>query len=94
MEKATSPININVDSRVKRESTEILNSLGLNMTSAINIYLNQIIIHNGIPFEITNRKPSKRLKKALKEASNIESGKTKAKKYRNVDELFDDLDCN
>lgn len=92
MANLTSAVNVNVDSKIKKEATEILNGLGLNMSTAINMFLTQVVKQDGIPFEIKNPKPSRRLKKALKEAEAIASGKKKTKGYRNVDELFEALE--
>ena len=50
MNNLTSAINVQVDSETKRKATEILNSLGLSMSSAINIFLKQVIKKDGIPF--------------------------------------------
>lgn len=94
MASLTSAINVNVDSEIKKEATDILSSLGLSMSSAINIFLTQVVNHNGIPFEIKNPKPSRELKKALKEAKGIASGKIKTKGYRNIDELFEALESD
>jgi len=52
MNNQFSVINVNVPSDVKEESTQILNNLGLNMSTAINIFLKQVIFERGIPFEI------------------------------------------
>ena len=68
MASLTSAINVNVDTKVKEEATAILKDLGLNMSTAINMFLVQIIKKDGIPFEITNPKPSKDMLKALDEA--------------------------
>ncbi len=94
MSNLTSAINIQVDSETKKQATSILNDLGLNMSTAINIFLRQVIKKDGIPFEITNSKPSKEMIKALKETDDIISGKVLAKGYRNMDELFKDLDSD
>ena len=94
MSSLTSVINVNVDKKTKEEATEILNGLGLNMTTAINIFLNQVVKHDGIPFEVRNPKPTRKLKRALKEADKIASGKIKTKGYRNIDELFEALDSD
>ncbi|MBQ2701475.1 MAG: type II toxin-antitoxin system RelB/DinJ family antitoxin [Clostridia bacterium] len=48
-------ININVDEHVKQEANELFKSLGLDMTTALNLFLRQAIHYGGIPFEI--RKP-------------------------------------
>lgn len=85
-------INIRVNNTLKDEATKLFNELGLNMSTAINIFLTQSVKEQAIPFEIKNPKPSRRLKKALKEASMIESGKIKAKSYNNFKELVEDLD--
>lgn len=91
MANFTSAVNVNVDSNIKKEATTILSDLGLNMSTAINMFLTQVVKHEGIPFEVRNPKPSRKLKKALKEADAIISGKKKAKRYHDVDELFRDI---
>ena len=39
MSSLTSTINVNVNSNIKKEANNILNDLGLNMSTAINIFL-------------------------------------------------------
>jgi len=92
MANLTGTINVNVDINVKKQANAILNDLGLNMSTAINMFLAQIIKQDGIPFEVKNPKPTRELIKSLKEADDIMYGKTETKKYHNVDELFEDLD--
>lgn len=87
-----STVNVKVDSDIKREATKVLNSLGLNMSTAVNMFLCQIIQHEGIPFEIKNYKLSKSVKTALKEVDKIEKGKIKTKGYHNMDELLENLE--
>ena len=48
-------LNVRTDSAVKAEAERIYAALGLNMTTAINMFLRQSIIENGIPFEIKLR---------------------------------------
>jgi len=55
-------INIRVDSEIKTKAEDVLSSLGLNMTTAINIFLRQAILHHGIPFIISNE-PEKKMPK-------------------------------
>ncbi|XID75164.1 type II toxin-antitoxin system RelB/DinJ family antitoxin [Alkanindiges sp. WGS2144] len=50
-------INIRTDAELKAKAQQTLADLGLDMTTAINIFLNQVVYRNGIPFEIT--KPPK-----------------------------------
>ena len=92
MANLTGTINVNVDVNIKKQANAILNDLGLNMSTAINMFLAQIIKQDGIPFEVKNPRPTRELIKALKEADDIVSGKIDSKRYYDVDELFEDLD--
>ena len=57
---ANANINIRVDSNVKNKAQDVFLALGLDMTSAINIFLRQAIRKNGIPFELIAEKPAAR----------------------------------
>jgi len=46
-------INIRVDNKVKKEAQDLFSSLGMDMTTAINIFLRQSIRVRSIPFSIT-----------------------------------------
>ena len=46
-------INIHVDNDVKKEAQDVFSSLGLDMTTAINIFLRQAIRQRSIPFAVT-----------------------------------------
>ena len=59
MKKQTSPINIMVEKKLKEQTTEILEDLGLSMSMAITIYLKQIVRNNGLPFELKSNKKRK-----------------------------------
>ena len=87
MASLTTTLNVNVDAKTKEEATGILKGLGLNMSTAINMFLAQIVKRDGIPFEVVNPKPSKETLRALKEAEDIISGKKDAKGYRDIEEL-------
>lgn len=45
-------INIRIDSDLKLEVESILKKLGLTHSQAINIFFHQVILHNGLPFEL------------------------------------------
>ena len=92
MESMTTAISVQIDKEDKEIATTILKNLGLNMSTYVNMAIKQLINKDGVPFEVVNPKPSRELKKALKEADKILSGKKKAKAYNNVYELFKDLD--
>ena len=88
----TSSIHIRVEPKVKKEVEEILSTLGMTSTEAINIYLKQIILNSGIPFEIKTPQFSDEMKEALKEAEEMEKHPEKYKKYNSVSELMEELE--
>lgn len=45
-------INIRTDSVLKAEAQSVLTDLGLDMTTAINVFLNQIVYRQAIPFDV------------------------------------------
>lgn len=49
-------VNIRVDEDLKRQTELLLTEMGLNMTTAINMFLRQVLRTGGIPFEVTARK--------------------------------------
>ena len=59
---AASNINIRVDSGIKGEAQELFASLGLDMTTAINIFLRKCIQQRGIPFPVAEPPARKRSK--------------------------------
>lgn len=42
-----------VDAGLKEQAEDILGQLGMPMSNAINLFLNQIVLRRGIPFEVT-----------------------------------------
>ncbi len=47
-----SQIQIRIDEKTKKDAKKVLDKLGVDMTSAIKIYLKQIVINKGIPFKL------------------------------------------
>ena len=86
MEKSAT-IQARINPEVKREAQKILSQLHISMSEAIAMYLTQITLHKGIPFEI--KIPNEITQKALKES---EEGK-KLHRVNNVNDLFENLNC-
>ena len=49
---ATTNLNIRIDEKLKKQAEVLFSDLGLNMSSAITVFLKSAVDHNGIPFEI------------------------------------------
>ncbi len=82
----TATIQTRVDPKIKQNAQRILDKLNISMSEAISMYLSQIMLHKGIPFEI--KIPNEVTAKTLKDA---ESGYD-LHKVDSVDELFLELD--
>ena len=59
--------NIRIDEQLKKQSSQVLEGLGISLSGAINMFLRQLILHDEIPFKIEYPKPSRFLKNAIKE---------------------------
>lgn len=86
---AMSNINIRIDADKKAKAQELFSSLGMDMSTAINLFIQQAIEFNGIPFVI--RKYNAETEAAMREAEDIINGKIEAKTYNSAAELFADL---
>lgn len=85
----TDTLHVRVEPVVKQKAEETLNDLGLSITDAINVFLNQVILYNGIPFEIRKPKYNKETIQALEDTKN---GRNLSKSFDSVDEMFEELD--
>ena len=83
---ANTNLNIRTDKEIKEAAEDIYAKLGLNMTTAINMFLRASIRESGIPFELKLKTPNEETKKALEEAKNIAKDKS-VKSYNNMDDL-------
>lgn len=83
-------INFRVDDNVKVQAARVFDEIGLDVTTALNIFLRAAIYYNGIPFEL--RRPNPETLAAMEEAKNIASGEFKAKAYDSFGDLVKELE--
>lgn len=89
---ATSNINIRIDSDVKAEAQSLFSQLGMDLSTAINIFIRQAIDFGGIPFTIQKTKYNAETEAAMQEVNDIIAGKIPAKRYSSFDEFLKELD--
>ena len=87
----TSNISIRMDSNLKAAAEALYEELGMNLSTAFNIFVRQSLRERGIPFKITEGTPSKETVSAMLEAERIAKDSS-VKGYHDVDEFFEDLD--
>ena len=83
-------ISIRMDSDVKTQADELFSELGMNLTTAFNIFVRQALREGRIPFEISINQPNRETIAAMLEAERIAKDPS-VKGYTNMDELFADL---
>ena len=88
---STSNISIRMDNELKAAAEVLFDELGMNLSTAFNIFVRQALRERGIPFRITEDTPNKETVSAMLEAERIAKDSS-VKGYHDVDELFADLD--
>ena len=86
----TTNISIRMDSDLKAQADTFFNELGMNISTAFNIFVRQALREGKIPFEISLNQPNRETLAALMEAERIAKDSS-VKGYSDLDELFHDL---
>jgi DNA-damage-inducible protein J len=90
MSKNISSVSFRIDTEIKNQADKLFAELGLNMTTAFNIFLRQSIRENRIPFDITLNTPNPVTVAALLEAEQIASDPN-TKRYSDIEEALREL---
>ena len=80
-------MSIRLDSEVKEQAQQVFNNLGMDMTTAINIFLRQAIQYQGLPFDVRldgNRK-------LLEVLTDLDQNRNMSQSFESVSDLMEDL---
>ncbi len=80
----TETVNARVEPALKASAEKIFRKLGMNTTDAINVFLSQVVLNKGLPFDV--RIPNKATHQAIKEVQT-----KKGKRYKTSQKMMDDL---
>ena len=84
--------NISLDADLKQQSQLLLSELGLDLTTAVTIFLKQMLREQGIPFTITTRnQPNKETLAALNEYYEIKAHPENYKQYSSFREAMGEV---
>ncbi|WP_295095701.1 type II toxin-antitoxin system RelB/DinJ family antitoxin [uncultured Catenibacterium sp.] len=86
----TTNVSIRMDTELKARADALFSELGINLTTAFNIFVRQSLREGGIPFKITIEQPNKETIAAMLEAKRIAKDSS-VKGYNDLNKLFDDL---
>ena len=80
-------MSIRLDSEVKEQAQQVFSNLGMDMTTAINIFLRQAIQYQGLPFDVRldeNRK-------LLEVLTDLGQNRNMSQSFESVSDLMEDL---
>lgn len=90
MAGTTTNISIRMDTDLKAQADALFGELGMNLSTAFNIFVCQSLREGRIPFEISLDRPDRETVAAMREAERIARDPS-VKGYTDLDELFADL---
>ncbi len=73
--------NINLDADLKKEAQELFADLGMDLTTAVTLFLKQSVREQAIPFEIRREVPSAETIAAMNELAEMKAHPEKYKRY-------------
>lgn len=90
MAGTTTNISIRMDSELKAQADALFAELGMNLSTAFNIFVRQSIREGRIPFDISLNQPNRETVAAMLEAERIAKDQS-VKGYSDLNELFKEL---
>lgn len=88
---ATIPTQVRIDEDLKKQAMELFSQLGLDMSSAMNMFLRQCVLRNGLPFKVELPQYKAEVVEAMEEAKRI-SRDSNTKRYSSFAEALEDID--
>ena len=88
--ESTTIFSVRMDKDIKSQCESIYGELGINLTTAINVFLRQSLRAGGFPFDVRLDKPNQETIAAMMEAERI-AHDPNIKKYSDVEEALAEL---
>lgn len=86
----TTNFSVRMDSDIKKQCESLYGELGMNLTTAINVFLRQSLRVGGFPFEVKLDRPNRETVAAMLEAERIAHDNS-VKHYSDVEEALREL---
>jgi len=83
----TDTLHMRIAPEIKGEADAILGRLGITTADAVNIFLNQVILYGGLPFNVRLPVPNEITSRAIHEAKND----IDLRRFGSADEMFKEL---
>lgn len=83
--------NIKIEPTLKKEAQQLFASLGMDMTTAVNIFLRQSVKEQAIPFRIGQPAFNAETLAAIDEVAHMKSDPDKYKGYKTANQMMEDI---
>ena len=91
---AKTSTNISIDTEIKAKAQELFADFGLDLSTAINMFLRQSIRENAIPFNISRKVPNSDTIAAINEFEEFKKNPSGYKKYSTFSELLNEVNSD
>ena len=88
---AKTATSITIDSDIKAKAQELFADFGMDLSTAINIFLRQSIRENSIPFSISRDVPNADTISAMREAEEMKKHPESYKSYASAKDMMEDI---
>ncbi len=84
-------VTIRMDENLKKQADALFGELGMNLSTAFNIFVRQAVREQSIPFIIANRQPNAQTLAAIEEVQQMKADPSLGKAYTDVNQMMEDL---
>ena len=84
----TAYITARIEPKLKMQAARALAKVGVSTTDAITMFMRQVVLHEGLPFDV--RVPNAESRRAIEEMDDPVK-RAKLKRYATTDEMFADI---
>lgn len=83
--------SITIDTETKKQAQSLLADFGMDLSTAVNVFLKQMIYEGAFPFTITREVPNSVTLAAMKEAEEMKKHPEQYKSYDDVNKMMEDI---
>ena len=83
--------NISIDQNLKREAIDLFNDLGMDLSTAVSVFLRQSVREQGFPFVITREIPNQETISAMNEYYEMKEHPERYKRYSSFKEGLEEV---
>lgn len=83
--------NVTIDEVTKKKAQVLLADFGMDLSTAVNIFLKQMVYEGSFPFSITREVPNAITLAAMQETEEMRKHPEAYKSYSDIDEMMGDI---